>query len=77
MVGCLQKRVRKQPIIALYFEFELLYLSFIPQGLVHLSQWLEGVQWLSGRVLDSRLRGSGLEPHRRHCVVSLSKINLS
>ena len=32
-----------------------------------------GVQWLSGRVLDSRPRGRGLEPHRRHCVVSLSK----
>ena len=29
--------------------------------------------WLSGRVLDSRPRGHGFEPHRRHCVVSLSK----
>ena len=28
---------------------------------------------LSGRVLDSRLRNRGFEPHRRHCVVSLSK----
>ena len=33
----------------------------------------QGSQWLSGRVLDSRPRGRGLEPHRRHCVVSLSK----
>ena len=33
----------------------------------------EGVQWLSGRVLDSRPKGRGFEPHRRHCVVSLSK----
>ena len=32
-----------------------------------------GVQWLSGRVLDSRPKGRGLEPHRHHCVVSLSK----
>ena len=32
-----------------------------------------GAQWLSGRVLDSRPKGRGLEPHRRHCVVSLSK----
>ena len=32
-----------------------------------------GTQWLSGRVLDSRPRGRGFEPHRRHCVVSLSK----
>ena len=31
-----------------------------------------GAQWLDGRVLDSRLRGHRLEPHRSHCVVSLS-----
>ena len=30
-------------------------------------------QWLSGRVLDSRPRGRGFEPHQRHCLVSLSK----
>ena len=30
-------------------------------------------QWLSGRVLDSRPRGRGFEPHPCHCVVSLSK----
>ena len=34
---------------------------------------LMGAQWLSGRVLDSRPRGRGFEPHRRHCIVSLSK----
>ena len=33
----------------------------------------KGVQWLSGRVLDSRPKGRGFEPNRRHCVVSLSK----
>ena len=27
----------------------------------------------SGRVLDSRPKGRGFKPHRRHCVVSLSK----
>ena len=32
-----------------------------------------GAQWLSGRVLDSRLRGRMFEPHWHHCVVSLSK----
>ena len=34
-----------------------------------------GAQWLGGRVLDSRPRQKcrGFEPHRRHCVVSLSK----
>ena len=36
---------------------------------------LEGAQWLSGRVLDSRPKGRRFEPHRRHCVVSLSKNN--
>ena len=33
----------------------------------------KGAQWLSGRVLDSRPKGRGFEPHRRHSVVSLSK----
>ena len=28
---------------------------------------------LSGRVLDSRLKGRGFEPHRRHCVVVLEQ----
>ena len=32
-----------------------------------------GAQWLGGRVLDSRPKGSGFEPHWRHCIVSLSK----
>ena len=32
-----------------------------------------GVQWLSGKVLDSRLRGHGFKPHQGHCIVSLSK----
>ena len=33
----------------------------------------KGAQWLNGRVLDSRPKGCRFEPHRRHCVVSLSK----
>ena len=33
----------------------------------------ERAQWLSGKVLDSRPRGRGFEPHQRHCIVSLSK----
>ena len=32
-----------------------------------------GAQWLGDSVLDSRPKGRGFEPHRRHCVVSLSK----
>ena len=34
-------------------------------------------QWLSGRALDSRLKGHGFESHRGHCVVSFSKTHLS
>ena len=48
--------------------------QIFPACLRHLVQCLkQGAQWLSGRVLDSRPRGRGFEPHRRHCVVSLSK----
>ena len=32
-----------------------------------------GAQWLSGRVLDWIPRGRRFEPHRRHCLASLSK----
>ena len=32
-----------------------------------------GAQWLTGRVLDSRPRGCGVESHRHHCVASLRK----
>ena len=32
-----------------------------------------GVRERSGRVLDLRPKGRVFEPHRRHCVVSLSK----
>ena len=32
-----------------------------------------GAQWLSGKVLDSRPRGRGLEPHRLHCIVVLEQ----
>ena len=33
----------------------------------------KGAQWFSGRVLDSRLKGRGFEPHRPHCVVVLEQ----
>ena len=36
------------------------------------TKWM-GAQWLSGRVLDSRPKGRGFEPHRRHCVVVLEQ----
>ena len=47
--------------------------AFKQQGENEIDCHLMGAQWLSGRVLDSRPKGLGFEPHRRHCVVSLSK----
>ena len=47
-------------------------LRFI-SSLISTHKHLLGAQWLSGRVLDSRPSGHGFEPHRRHCIVSLSK----
>ena len=32
-----------------------------------------GAQWLCGRVLDSRPRGRGFEPHRHYCIVVLEQ----
>ena len=42
-----------------------------------LSPDLMGAQWLSASILDSRPKGRGFGPHRRHCVVSLGKTHLS
>ena len=39
----------------------------------HTALTLLGAQWLSGRVLDSRPKGCGFEPHQRHCVVVLEQ----
>ena len=45
------------------------------QSFLYALHWFtnQGVQWLSGRVLYSRLRGRGFEPHQRHCVVVLEQ----
>ena len=50
---------------------EMLLSASVLIGALTVKNW--GAQWLSGRALDSRPRGRGFEPHRRHCVVSLSK----
>ena len=54
--------------------------KYIAQGMVNVLKFLntsflffKGMQWISGRVLDWRQRGHGFEPHRLHCIVSLSK----
>ena len=50
--------------------FDNIPISFV-DGDKHLG--VMGAQWLSGRVLDSRPRSRGFEPHRRHCVVVLEQ----
>ena len=52
----------------------------ITNGIVSSKFMINGgmeAQWLSGRVLDSRPRGRGFEPHWRHCVVVLEQTQLS
>ena len=59
-------------------EHSAILLTFIKLPFVikvfvlYVFEWY-GAQWLSGRVLDSRPRGCGFEPHRRHCVVVLEQ----
>ena len=50
---------------------------FISLQIGSLFKLVMGAQWLSGRVLDTRLRGCSFEPHRCHCVMSLSKTHES
>ena len=59
------------PIGAVY-AWSKLFASILNYSLM-LGNYLWGAQWLSGRVLDSRPKGCGFEPHRRHCVVVLEQ----
>ena len=58
--------------VLINFSNSLPSVSLLPSA-DNLCKELGGAQWLSGRVLDSIPKGRGFEPHRRHCVVSLSK----
>ena len=50
--------MESQAIVILYMDHDMRFPTM----------WFAGAQWLSGRVLDSRPRGRGFEPHRRHCI---------
>ena len=53
-----------------YFAFD----SVINAIVIHFNTWVYmGAQWLSGRVLDSRPKGCGFEPHQRQYVVVLEQ----
>ena len=55
-------------------KYKMLHIAKHGREMQYCIQRVRGGQWLSGRVLDSRLRGCRFEPHwRHHCVVSLSK----
>ena len=53
-----------------FFFFFFCKIVFLASSIFYLNV---GAQWLSGRVLDSRPKGRGFEPHRRHCVVVLEQ----
>ena len=53
--------------------FSIIVLSEIPVYTHWIHRDNEGAQWLSGRVLDSRPKGRGFEPQRRHCVAVLEQ----
>ena len=48
---------------------DIVYCLNRKRKIVEYNAYFLGAQWLSGRVP----KGRGFEPHRRHCVVSLSK----
>ena len=52
---------------------EMPHIAAFHQSLYYLLRLNHIFSESSGRVLDWRSWGSGFEPHRRHCVVSLSK----
>ena len=54
-------------------QYCYILIIFVVVMLVSYVQGSKELWELSGRVLYSRPRGRGFEPHRRHCVVSLSK----
>ena len=53
----------------LSFSMKLFFVHFYGQSFIK----TEGALWLNGRVLDSRPKGRGFEPHWRNCVVVLEQ----
>ena len=58
LLKCKSKRNLLCKIKDIFLKPDLVF-SFAPLG----------VHWLSGRVLNSRPKGRGFEPHGRHCAV--------
>ena len=47
--------------------------NYIYRLAMNIADSIEGAQWLSGRVLDSRPEDRGFESNRCHCVVVLEQ----
>ena len=75
MISCLQTHVRRQLIIALFFEFENeLKLCNLQARPLHSYFSAFREEWLSGRELAKRLKGRWFETHGSLFGVSLGKI---
>ena len=68
---CCERQYLIEPKIVYIVDLAFYYVSEKHFKYSHLFNM--GAQWLSGRVLDSRPKGRGFEPHRRHCVVVLEQ----
>ena len=70
-IPCMTEKLDTVRVVVLLWAFFLCRYSSPKKR----STYIEGLgaQWLSGRGLDSRPRGRGFEPHRRHCVVVLGQ----
>ena len=64
-----------QPSLSYHLSSRSLFCVFWSGNFTQDLLYYQGAQWLSGRVLDSRLnrKGRGFEPHQHHCVVVLEQ----
>ena len=69
--GNFENHIDRQPC-NMYYPIHIYALCLKMSSLYLYIKWI-GAQWLSGRVLDSRLKGRGFEPHRRHCAAVLEQ----
>ena len=73
-VGAKRNITKAKVLARKYYQKVVLYIMYLP-SLNHSRRVVVSYErkWLSKRALDSRPRGRGFEPRRRHCGVSLSK----
>ena len=73
-MGSILKEIKRNDVSCAFSLVFIGHWTNIYASLVNVKKYkTQGAQWLSGRVLDSRPRDRGFEPHRRHCVVVLEQ----